>query len=126
MLSQPFMQATYRAAVGLSGLVLLSLLAAGCGQNEGGRCQIDSDCASGLTCEQGSTGNGKCRNPNNVVRDAAPELTSNAGPEVSETAEVQPDTASGPDTAPEADVAAGPDTGTESEAGGAIDSMTSG
>lgn len=46
------------------------LLFAACGQNEGGRCQVNSDCASGLTCSDNS-GNGVCRNPNVVVTNDA-------------------------------------------------------
>ena len=63
MLSQPSMPFMNRAALGLPGLALLLILAAGCGQNEGGRCQVSSDCASGLICQGGSTGNGRCEGP---------------------------------------------------------------
>jgi len=45
----------------LSSLAVLLMLVGGCGQNEGGRCQVDSDCGSGLFCDGGNTGNGKCR-----------------------------------------------------------------
>ncbi len=44
----------------LLGSAIVLLFANGCGQGEGGRCQIDSDCASGLTCDKGETGNGTC------------------------------------------------------------------
>jgi len=45
---------------------LLALIGMGCGQAEGERCQVDSDCNSGLTCQdrQGSSPfaeNGICR-----------------------------------------------------------------
>ena len=83
----------------LPGLTLLLLLAGGCGQNEGGRCQIDSDCASGLICSKGSTGNGVCRAPGgstvddaSSATDAAEDLEPTAGPEAGPSAvEVEPD-----------------------------------
>jgi hypothetical protein len=41
------------------------VLFAGCSQGEGDRCQINSDCASGLFCAPtGSPGNGICQNSN--------------------------------------------------------------
>ena len=87
----------------LPGLALLLLLAGGCGQNEGGRCQITSDCASGLVCSEGTTGNGVCRAPGgstandaSIATDAAEDLEPAAGPEAGPSAvevEVEPDTA---------------------------------
>jgi hypothetical protein len=57
-----------------TGICLLGLAAipAACGQNEGGRCQINSDCASGLVCKDFAYGNGKCGPVgDNSVADAA-------------------------------------------------------
>ena len=49
-------------AFALAGSLLLFV---GCSQGEGDRCQINSDCASGLFCEPtGSPGNGICQNSN--------------------------------------------------------------
>jgi len=42
-------------------LLGLSAILAACGQNEGGRCQVNSDCASGLACKEFANGNGICR-----------------------------------------------------------------
>jgi hypothetical protein len=61
----------------LCGLGILASLsfAAGCSQGEGERCQITSDCASGLVCDgAGSTGNGVCRKTTSANKnDAATE-----------------------------------------------------
>jgi len=75
--------------LGLTAAALLLFTA--CGQNEGGRCQVNSDCASGLTCVGGTSGNGQCKYPSAVTNDAAltsdqaedttGSLTSEAGPE---------------------------------------------
>ena len=51
----------------LLGLTVFLLFSAACGQNEGGRCQVNSDCASGLVCKEGTTGNGTCGPQNAVV-----------------------------------------------------------
>ena len=90
----------------LLGLALALLLAGGCGQNEGGRCQISSDCASGLVCSD-SSGNGVCR-PSGAVTSggsdagsakdeaqdqapfAGPEAGPEVGPDVVEPIEVEP------------------------------------
>jgi len=57
----------------LLGLLAALVSFAGCGQNEGGRCQVTSDCASGLICDS-NTGNGRCRSQSSVApgSDAAP------------------------------------------------------
>jgi hypothetical protein len=70
------MQRISGATFCLLGLTAVLLLFAACGQNEGGRCQVTSDCASGLTCSNGSTGNGTCGYPANaqVTPDAAPDV----------------------------------------------------
>jgi len=72
MVSQPSMRRILRTGICLLGL---STALGACGQNEGGRCQVDSDCASGLTCttnsSNSSTGNGICRSSNTSTPDAA-------------------------------------------------------
>jgi hypothetical protein len=73
MVSQPTMRCILGLRTCLLGLAAVLFLFAACGQNEGGRCQINSDCASGLTCSD-TGGNGVCQNPNAVVVvDAAPK-----------------------------------------------------
>lgn len=56
-----------------TGICLFALAAgfAACGQGEGGRCQIDSDCASGLRCLGVTNGNGSCGKREDVGPDAA-------------------------------------------------------
>jgi hypothetical protein len=45
----------------LCASALILLLASGCNQGEGERCQVNSDCSNGLRCEGGgATGNGIC------------------------------------------------------------------
>jgi len=58
MVSQPTMRRILRTGICLLGL---SAILAACGQNEGGRCQVDSDCGSGLSCNNPVYGNGICR-----------------------------------------------------------------
>jgi len=105
-----------RRILGFSGCLCTSvlglLLASGCGQSEGERCQVDSDCASGLKCSEGSTGNGTCKQPSAVVssKDAAvsldgplsslPEVEPQVDAEtvVDSTPASQPDAAVGRDT----------------------------
>lgn len=43
------------ARIAAAGAALLLLGAAGCKQGEGERCQLDSDCADGLVCNQATT-----------------------------------------------------------------------
>jgi hypothetical protein len=73
-----------RRILGLSGSLCASaialLLASGCGQTEGERCQINSDCADGLTCQgEGlSQGNGVCKPANAAAtsgKDAAADVS---------------------------------------------------
>ncbi len=126
MLSPPSMPFMNRAALGLPGLALLFMLAGGCGQNDGGRCQVESDCASGLVCQNGSTGNGRCERPganaggnDAAVRSDLPvEPSADVAPDQAQAAEVERDLAQ-PDSAT-ADASA-LDTD-ESEAGG-LDTM---
>jgi hypothetical protein len=83
MVSQPPMQRILGLPTYLLGLTAALLLFAACGQNEGGRCQVNSDCASGLKCNS-TTGNGICVSQNTVPsnNDAAPDLSVMSGPEV--------------------------------------------
>ena len=74
----------------LVGLAALVLFVSGCGQGEGGRCQINSDCSSGLTCSEVTGGNGICKSSTAVpsTSDAAPakdlgvDVPVASGPEV--------------------------------------------
>jgi hypothetical protein len=111
----------------LSGLLLAGLSA--CKQGLGDRCQLDSDCESGLRCSTGS--NMICENPALVVPDASTDLRDartipdaafrpDAGPPSIPDAVVRPDAASadGPldqDAPPGAD--AGPDSPVSDDAG---------
>ena len=85
MVSQRSMHRTFASSSWLLGLAVVLWLAPGCGQDEGGRCQVDSDCASGLECSD-NTGNGVCRKPgatgrtDAAVPDAASDLPV-SGPE---------------------------------------------
>ena len=80
----------------LLGLTAALLLFAACGQNEGGRCQVASDCGSGLTCVDGTSGNGQCKYPSTGTNDAASDqaedttgsLTSEAGAEAVMTSQI--------------------------------------
>jgi hypothetical protein len=72
-------------------LLGLSALPAACGQNEGGRCQVNSDCGSGLECKGIAYGNGVCR-PIGYTPDAATTAdTSNDAPS-SSSLDLGPDT----------------------------------
>jgi hypothetical protein len=53
------MQSSFRAMSLAFALVGTLVLCVGCSQGEGDRCQIDSDCSSGLVCRGGPT-NGIC------------------------------------------------------------------
>ena len=59
MVSQPTMRFILAPRTCLLGLMAALFLFVACGQNEGGRCQVNSDCASGLKCNS-TTGNGQC------------------------------------------------------------------
>ncbi len=104
MVSQPSM----RRILGLSGCLCASaialLLASGCGQTEGERCQINSDCADGLTCQEGtSQGNGICKS-----NTASPTAKDAAVDEAPATVPVEPSIDAGSVTALDTSVA--PDT----------------
>jgi hypothetical protein len=71
----------------LLGPAIALTLASGCGASEGSRCQINSDCASGLICLEGSTGNGVCRpsaatGATSTDAAAQPDANLPTGPEV--------------------------------------------
>ena len=82
MVSQPTMRRILRTGICLLGL---SAILAACGQNEGGRCQVDSDCGSGLVCNSPVNGNGICkRNVDTPGPDAATnDDTSSDAPSIS-------------------------------------------
>ena len=90
MVSQPSMQKTRHLRSCLGSVTLLLLLTGGCGQNDGGRCQVTSDCADGLVCSEGTTGNGICKpagTPGTIAdaaikMDVAEDLAPAPGPEV--------------------------------------------
>jgi hypothetical protein len=83
---------------GLLGLALVLLSPGGCGQNEGGRCQINSDCASGLQCRGGESGNGVCESVNTpgpvadaaTLADGGPDLSLAPGPETAAPSDGEP------------------------------------
>ncbi len=106
-----------RRILGFSGCLCASaialLLAGGCGQSEGERCQIDSDCADGLICggEGKSQGNGVCKSGSSDTsggRDAAADVSA-----------AQPDVFVEPD--PDADSAADASSTPAPDAGAALD-----
>ena len=57
-------------------LTALFLFVPACGQNEGGRSQIESDCGSGLHCWKGETGNGICKS--NTSGDTTSDASTNS------------------------------------------------
>jgi hypothetical protein len=62
------MSPAFRRIAFVAGLPLASaLLLFGCAQGEGDRCEVNSDCKSGLTCERPTLADGICRTPNRVV-----------------------------------------------------------
>jgi hypothetical protein len=91
MVSQPSMRRILRTGICLLGL---SAMLAACGQGEGGRCQVDSDCASGLVCLAPSYGNGTCGSGvDNATADAAANDDTSSD-EVSTSPDLGPDTPS--------------------------------
>jgi hypothetical protein len=122
MVSQPSMRPTFRTRPvlrpvlgfrGCLGAAAIALLfASGCGQPAGGRCQIDSDCASGLVCSNGSTGNGICNSPTaGTLTDAAASADApvSSGPETQ--AEIDAEPAMDAEPASGLDATAAVDTG---------------
>jgi hypothetical protein len=94
-----------------AGLLAFSLLVPACKQGSGARCEIDSDCSDGLTCQPGPPHNGICGNPGTTILmlDAATQV--DTAPPVDAAAvdaEAAPVDAAAPDTA--AVDAATPDT----------------
>ncbi len=105
--------------------LLGAALLLGCGQGEGGRCQINSDCASGLTCLSGDSGNGRCVSNTSAfdvapapARDAAEDATPVTAADAKDLLVSLPDAA--PDTA-SADSEAVTPVDAESVDGGGID-----
>jgi hypothetical protein len=114
-----------RRISGLPAILLGSAIvfASGCGQGEGGRCQVASDCKGGLVCDKGSTGNGVCipSNGTGITRDdAGPDTAITGGPEV----QPEADSASAADlaSAVDSEPASAPDA-TASVDAGALDTM---
>jgi len=67
-------------------LLIGGLSLAGCKQSEGERCEVNGDCAGGLTCSGASTGNGNCTSsPTGItpLPDAAPTGDAGAAADVS-------------------------------------------
>jgi hypothetical protein len=102
MVSQPTMRRIPGITFCLLGLTAALVLFAACGQNEGGRCQIDSDCGSGLSCIDGATGNGTCKYPiaqgtadaalkSDSAVDVPVQVTSEAGTEATPAPELDAD-----------------------------------
>jgi hypothetical protein len=96
-------------------LALFSLLVPACKQGSGERCEIDSDCSSGLTCQMNSTNtsqhDGVCGNTTALPAvDAA--VVDAASPVDVPPADLAPDVSSetGPDTGPDTTPDVSPDT----------------
>jgi hypothetical protein len=87
----------------LLGPAIALALASGCGASEGSRCQINSDCASGLVCSEGSTGNGVCK-PSNAPGATPADAAAKADASLSVGPEVEPVVEPAVDAAPAADV----------------------
>jgi hypothetical protein len=88
------------AAAGAALCLATALLVIACSQGEGDRCEVDSDCAAGLRCDQPQGGNGQCRpaGTNTPRLDAAP--TSDLAPRPADAPPPAPDQA--PPPAPDA------------------------
>lgn len=79
MVSQRSMHRMLALRSCLLGLAGFLLGAPGCGQDEGGRCQVNSDCANGLVCREASTtGNGICGLPGTGSTDAARDIAADS------------------------------------------------
>ena len=85
-------------AFALAGTLVLGF---GCSQGEGDRCQIDSDCSSGLICRGGPM-NGICRASTNPGTGGSTGQDA-AGP--ASTSDAASDVTVGGDTAPDAEAA---------------------
>jgi hypothetical protein len=113
----------------LLGPAIALILANGCGASEGSRCQIDSDCASGLVCSEGSTGNGTCR-PSHATgtapadAGARPDANLSTGPEVEPVVEPAVDAASPADAGTVAELGPTADGATLAEVGPTADGAT--
>jgi hypothetical protein len=69
----PRIARTLGFSVGLCAGAIALLAASGCNQGENERCQVNSDCAGGLVCYDGQSGNGLCKpsNSTSLLSDAA-------------------------------------------------------
>ena len=97
MVSQPTMRRIPGLPFCLVGLTAVILSFAACGQGEGGRCQINSDCSSGLECSD-TSGNGVCRvkgavvaSDASIVKDSGDNVSVASGPEVGTDSGVAPE-----------------------------------
>ena len=81
------------ATAALGAAVLLALT--GCSQGEGDRCEVDSDCSGGLTCDLSNTSFGICRSNTTTTAPDAAQTIDVAAPKP----DVPPPDAA-PDTAP--------------------------
>jgi len=83
MVSHPSMRRIGRTLgfpVCLCAAALALFAASGCSQSEGERCQVNSDCASGLQCDS-KNGEGKCEPVNSTtsLNDAAVDVPATGG-----------------------------------------------
>ena len=78
-------------------LPLLAALALGCSQGEGDRCEVDTDCETGLMCMGNNPNQKVCTSEGSVARDAGTGVLPEVAPE-----------ARPPEVAPEAPPEAGP------------------
>lgn len=98
------MRPSLRLAIGFPGCLCASaialLFATGCSRSAGERCQVNSDCASGLVCSiENSTGNGICKSTTgSTFTDAAlgSDAPLSSGPEVQVEVDAQPDAEQSP------------------------------
>jgi hypothetical protein len=58
VVTQPSMRETLRPFLGAA--LLLGVALSGCKQSEGERCEVDTDCSTGLSCNRNGMGNGIC------------------------------------------------------------------
>jgi hypothetical protein len=96
---------TFASVLSTAGLVLALASAAGCKQGEGERCEVPSDCSSGLTCRISPTlADGICTAGSGgaePIPDAAPPAaTPDSGGTAPDQAAPAPDVAVVTDTAP--------------------------
>lgn len=110
----------------LLGLAAVAMSAFGCSQGQGDRCQVNSDCSSGLECKDVVNGNGTCQSStSSASQDAAADAnTSLATDTLVTSAEAGGSSEAGTSVAqPESDAAGSNSTGLDAEASeaGAMD-----